>query len=243
MTTSLIKTLQTSEQRGGPLDTATLQGHGISPALAHDYVKSGWLERLGRGVFMFAGDKLERDTTLRFLERKMPGLHVAAKSALAWHGFRQNVEHRESLILWGYRKGSLPQWFLERFPARFSSARLFDEELPDGFGLSPLPEVPEGPGVSTPERALLEMLSEVGVHQSIEEARAIMESLRQLRTRHLATMIAHCRMTKAVRLCVIWAEELGLTWAEKAREAAGGKTSSSRWVKRLKDGRTLILKP
>jgi hypothetical protein len=243
MTTSLIKTLQTSEQRGGPLDTATLQGHGISPALAHDYVKSGWLERLGRGVFMFAGDKLERDTTLRFLERKMPGLHVAAKSALAWHGFRQNVEHQESLILWGSRKGFLPHWFLERFPARFSSARLFDEGLPDGFGLSPRPEAPEGPRVSTPERALLEMLSEVGVHQPIEEARGIMESVRQLRTRHLATLIEHCRMTKAVRLCVVWAEELGLTWAEKAREAAGGKTSSSRWVKRLKDGRTLILKP
>jgi hypothetical protein len=243
MTTSLIKTLQTSEQRGGPLDTATLQGHGISPALAHDYVKSGWLERLGRGVFMFAGDKLERDTTLRFLERKMPGLHVAAKSALAWHGFRQNVEHQESLILWGSRKGFLPHWFLERFPARFSSARLFDEGLPDGFGLSPLPEAPEGPRVSTPERALLEMLSEVGVHQPIEEARGIMESVRQLRTRHLATLIEHCRMTKAVRLCVVWAEELGLTWAEKARKAAGGKTSSSRWVKRLKDGRTLILKP
>jgi hypothetical protein len=97
--------------------------------------------------------------------------------------------------------------------------------------------------VSTPERALLEMLSEVGVHQPIEEARGIMESVRQLRTRHLATLIEHCRMTKAVRLCVVWAEELGLIWAEKAREAAGGKTSSSRWVKRLKDGRTLILKP
>ena len=243
MTTSLIKTLQTSEPRGGPLDTVTLQGHGISPALAHEYVKSGWLKRLGRGAFMFAGDKLERDTTLRFLGRKMPGLHVAAKSALAWHGFRQNVEHRESLILWGSRKGSLPHWFLERFPARFSSARLFDEELPDGFGLCQLPEAPEGPRVSTPERALLEMLSEVDVNQPVEEARGIMESIRQLRMRHLATLIEHCRMTKAVRLCVVWAEELGLTWAAKAREAAGGKTSSSRWVKRLKDGRTLILKP
>lgn len=243
MTTSLIKTLQTTEPRGVPLDTATLQSHGISSALAHDYVKSGWLERLGRGVFKFAGDELERDPTLRFLERKLPGLHVAAKTALAWHGFRQNLAHRETLILWGTRKDSLPPWFVERFPTRFSSARLFDDQLPAGSGLATLPDSPDGPRVSAPERALLEMLSEVGVHQPIEEARAIMESVRQLRVHQLTALLEHCRMTKAIRLCVMWAEELGLPWAEKARGAVVGKTGSSRWVWRLKDGHTLILKP
>lgn len=243
MTTSLIKSLQTSGPRGVPLDTVTLQGYGISSALAHDYVKSGWLERLGRGVFMFAGDKLERDLTLRFLERKMPGLHVAAKTALAWHGFRQNMAHRETLILWGSRKGSLPPWFLERFPARFSTARLFDDGLPGDFGLAPLPGSPDGPKVSAPERALLEMLGEVGVHQPVEEARGIMESVRQIRSRQLATLLEHCRMTKAIRLCVAWAEELGLPWSGKAREAGGCRTGGSRWVRRLKDGQTLILKP
>jgi hypothetical protein len=50
-------------------------------------------------------------------------------------------------------------------------------------------------------------------------------------------------MTKAIRLCVVWAEELGLPWAEQARDAVGGKTGSSRWVWRLKDGHTMILKP
>lgn len=243
MASSLIQSLQTSEPRGAPLDTATLQGHGISSALAHDYVKSGWLKRLGRGVFMFAGDELERDPTLRFLERKVPGIHVASKTALAWHGFRQNVAHQEKLILWGDRRSSLPDWFLERFPARFSTARIFDEELSTAHGLAPLLESPNGPKVSCPERALLEMLSEVDVHQPVEEARGIMESVRQLRSRQLATFLDHCRMTKAIRLCVVWAEELELPWAEKAREAAGGKTGSSRWVKRLRDGSTLILKP
>lgn len=243
MSTSLIKTLQTSEPRGAPFDTATLRGHGISSALAHDYVKSGWLERLGRGVFMFAGDELKRDPTLRFLERNLPGLHVAAKTALAWHGFRQNVAHQETLILWGSKKAALPSWFLERFPARYSMARLFDDELAANFGIAPLPESPDGPKVSAPERALLEMLSEVGVHQPAEEARGIMESVRQLRARHLTELLDQCRMIKAIRLCVIWAEELGLPWAEKAREAMGDKTGSSRWVKQMKDGSTLILKP
>lgn len=243
MASSLIQSLQISEPRGTPLDTATLRSHGISPALAHDYVKSGWLKRLGRGVFMFAGDELERDPTIRFLERKMPGLHVASKTALAWHGFSQNVAHREKLILWGARGSSLPDWFLARFPARFSTACIFDQELSGHLGLAPLPEDPNGPKVSCPERALLEMLSEVDVHQSIEEARGIMESVRQLRSSHLTTFLEHCRMTKATRLCVVWARELELPWAEKAREAAVGQTGSSRWVKRLRNGGTLTLKP
>lgn len=243
MTTSLIKTLQTSERRGAPIDSKTLQRHGVSSALAHDYVKSGWLERLGRGVFMFAGDELDRDATLKFLESKIPDLHVAAKTALSWHGFQQNIAHEERLILWGSRKGDLPDWFLERFPARYSTARLFDDDLPPGHGLSPLAETPNGPKVASPERALLEMLSEVGVHQEMAEALAIMESVRQLRSRQLGSLLTKCRMVKTIRLCVTWAEQLGLPWAESAREASGDRMGTSRWIKRLKDGTTLVLKP
>lgn len=239
----IIKQLESTEPRGMPLDSATLRGRGVSAALAHHYAKSGWLQRLGRGVFMFAGDELKRDPTIRFLEKTRPGLHVAAKTALAWHGYRQNVAHQDTILLWGRREHAPPKWFLERFPTRFSSARLFDDQLAWDFGLAPLAESPDGPTVSSPERALLEMLSEVGVHQSIEEARGIMESLRQLRSQHLASLLRHCRMTKAVRLCATWAEELGLGWADKAREAVGGRTGRSRWVWRLRDGQTLILKP
>jgi hypothetical protein len=87
------------------------------------------------------------------------------------------------------------------------------------------------------------MLSEVGVHQEVDEARHIMESVRQLRTATLCRLLESCRMVKAVRLCVGWAKELELPWATQAREAAKGKMGTGRWVTRLKDGSTLILKP
>lgn len=129
------------------------------------------------------------------------------------------------------------------FPARYVAPHLFDDELPKGYGISPLPGSPEGPGVSEPERALLEMLGEVGVHQEVDEARGIMEGMRQLRARHLKGLLAACRMVKAVRLCVVWSEDLGLPWAAQAREAATGRMGSGRWISRLRDGRTLVLKP
>ena len=103
-----IKKLQVTVARGAPLDSQKLESLGISRALAHEYVKTGWLERLGRGVFMFAGDQLSRDACLKFLATKTPGLHVAAKSALALHGFRQHVAFQESTIVWGNQRAILP---------------------------------------------------------------------------------------------------------------------------------------
>ena len=228
------------------MGSADLRRLGISPALAHEYVASGWLARLGRGVFMFTGDTLERDACLHFLQTRVPGLHVAGRTALDWQGFRQNVAQREVLCLHGRGNAVLPEWFTQRFPARYSRARLFDDKLAPGFGLTVLPEGvlgEKGPLVSAPERALLEMLNEVGVHQEAAEARAIMETVRHLRAKELAKLLRHCRTVKAARLCVVWAEEHGLPWAAAARTAAAGQLGTGRWVKRLKDGRTLILKP
>jgi len=243
MATNRIKTLQTSLPRGVPFDTNRLARLGVSVSLAHEYVKAGWLEKLGRGVFMFAGDELRRNETVSFLEPRIPGLHVAAKTALAWHGYRHNVAIKETMILWGDRRAILPGWFHGRFPARYSSPRLFEDDQSAAAGIAPLPDFPKGPQVSGPERALLEMLSEVGVQQEVDEARAIMEGVRQLRTRQLGLLLSHCRMVKAVRLCVVWARELDLPWAGHARQAASGRMGSGRWITRLKNGGTLVLKP
>lgn len=172
----------------------------------------------------------------------MDGLHVAGKTALAWRGVRHNLPPREQLCLWGDETGRLPEWFISRFSARYTARQLFGRSLPAGFGLQPLPETPEGP-VSAPERALLEMLSEVGVGQGIEEARNIMESVRALRAEILSPLLKNCLRVKAVRLCVQWAEELNLDWADAARQAAKRTSGRGRWTARLKDGTTLTLKP
>jgi len=218
---------------------------GISSALASHYVKSGWLERLGRGVFKFPGDELQREPSLTFLATRMPGLHVGGKTALAWRGVRHNVSVRETLFLCGKEPARLPAWFFDYFPSRYVARKLFGRKLPESFGLSPLPETPDGPLVSEPERALLEMLSDVGIGQSVEEARNIMEGVRSLRVDILEPLLRSCLRVKVLRLCVQWSEELNLNWAAEARKIARGTpaASQSRWTARLKDGTTLILKP
>ena len=192
---------------------------------------------------MFPNDELQRDACLKFVARNIPGLHVGGKTALAWRGVRHNLSPRERLNLWGDARAKLPIWFTGRFPSRYTSKSLFSKRLPGGFGLQPQPETPEGPLVSVPERALLEMLSEVGLQQGVEEARNIMEGVRSVRSEVLDTLLKNSLRVKVIRLCVQWAEELNLDWAAAARNSARRKLGKSRWSARLKDGTTLTLKP
>jgi hypothetical protein len=107
--------------------------------------------------------------------------------------------------------------------------------------LEPLPEQPGGVPVSVPERALLEMLADVGIRQGVEEARNIMEGVRSLRPDVVTPLLRHCQQVKAARLCVQWAEELQLPWAETARRAAARHLTGTRWSARLKSGIRLSL--
>lgn len=86
------------------------------------------------------------------------------------------------------------------------------------------------------------MLSEVGVRQSVEEARNIMEGIRSLRIDTLAKLLVNCRRVKVRLLCVAWAEELNLPWAAEARTATKTRRHS-RWTARLKNGTLLNIRP
>jgi hypothetical protein len=238
-----IKALQGAFPRGTPFDSRQLRQLGVSPALAHHYLKSDWLARLGRGVFMFPKDTLRQEYSLKFLSRSIGGVHVGGKTALAWRGIRHNLPAREPLSLWGEKRAFLPAWFTERFPARYAASNLFSSKLSRGFGLHPLPETPDGVSVSEPERALLEMLSEVGVHQGVEEARNIMEGARVLRPDVLAKLLKQCQRVKVRLLCAQWAEELNLPWASVARKTVETRHTHSRWTARLKNGTILNIKP
>src|SRR2546427_9692133 len=116
MRPNLIKSLQTAFPRGAPFDHHELATLGVSSALAHHYLKSGWLTRLERGVFMFPNDALRREDCLKFLSSRVPGFHVGGKTALAWRGGRPHLPGRGPLSLWGEGKMRVPYWVADLFP-------------------------------------------------------------------------------------------------------------------------------
>ena len=227
--------------RGGPLGLDLLAAHGITAKHASALVRSGWLLRLGRGAYGLPGDTLQRESCLAFLGQQVPGLHVAGKTALAWRGVRHNLAYRETVVLWGDQPARLPRWLDGVVRVRYRVAHIFDPELPVGLGLAPLAGGHPELLVSSPERALLELFSETGSFEGLEEVRQLVESTRNLRLPLLDELLGHLTRIKVVRLAAQLASELELPWAELAQQHSRRLGGGRRWVAVGRTGERLDL--
>ncbi len=225
-----------------PLTAVGLAKVGVSADLAVHYVNAGWLDRLARGVYLRAGDTLDLHAALAVLEQQVPGLHVGGATALDWSGVRHYVAQQPVTELYGCATAKLPAWFTERFPATYRRKRLFSETPDEPLGVVRWERGPHHPRVSTPERALLELLSEVGLRETLAGAKELVESLYTLRREELAELLRRCTSVKVVRLCLMLGRELQLPWAKELDSAQLPTGSARRWVARTKDG-VLVLKP
>src|SRR5580704_6146415 len=174
--TSKLNALYTRLSPGAALTSEDLAALDISADLAVHYVRAGWLTRLARGVYCRPNDALGLHPSLVLLQRKLEGLHVGGKSALDWYGVRQYVSQQPVLHLYGWTAARLPEWFTERFPAEYHRKRLFNERPDALLHVGPFEKRSGASQVSAPERALLELLSEVGVRQSLQDAPDITEN-------------------------------------------------------------------
>jgi hypothetical protein len=192
-------------------------------------------------VFCRPNDTLVLHPSLLLQQRRFAGLHVGGKSALDWYGLRQYVAQQPVLQLYGWAAGRLPEWFTERFPAEYHRKRLFDEQPDALLHAGPFEKRSGAPQVSTPERALLELLSDVGVRQPLQEARELVESSYSLRADVLRELLQRCTSVKTVRLCLPLGREASMPWAA-ALDPASLPTGGDRpWVSRSADG-LLVLK-
>jgi hypothetical protein len=239
---SLLKTLHARLAPGAPLASKDLAAMGISADLAVHYVRAGWLTRLARGVFSRPNDPPALHPSLLLLQRRFEGLHVGGKSALEWYGVRQYVAAQPVLRLYGWAVSRLPPWFTDRFPAEYHRKRLFDERPDALLHVGPFEQRSGAPQVSAPERALLEMLSDVGVRQPLQEARELVESTYSLRADVLRELLEHCTSVKTVRLCLLLGREGSLPWMSRLDPAKLPKGSDRPWVARSAEG-LLVLKP
>lgn len=215
---------------------------GISADLAVHYVRSGWLNRLARGVYSRPGETLSLHASLLALERKIEGLHVGGKTALDWYGVRHYVSQQETVHLYGWQANRLPDWFASQFPSEYHRKRLFHEEPRALLHVTSLEGRSGAPRVSEPERAVLELLSEVGVRQPLQEARELMESTYGLRADVLRELLKNCTSVKTVRLCLQFGADFSLPWRAKLNPAELPTGSNRPWVSRSGD-QLLVLKP
>lgn len=239
---SKLRGLYARPLSGTPLTSEDLAGLGISADLAVHYARSGWLNRLMRGVYARPGDPLALHPSLSLMQRKIDGLHIGGKSALEWYGVRHNLAQQSILHLYGWTVAHLPDWFVRPFPSEYHRKRLFREQPNKPLYVGRFENRDGAALVSAPERAILELLSEVGVRQPLQEAREIMEGTYNMRAEVLNELLKQCTNVKTVRLCLQLGRELKLNWASKL-DAKKLPTGSNRpWVSKSKHG-LLVLKP
>ena len=90
-----------------------------------------------------------------------------------------------------------------RHALSLQTTQIFDEKLSSTAGIEALPNGQISILVSVPERALLELASDIGKQgdrgQSLEEAINLMPSLRNLRLKILEEFLLHCTGVKVVK--------------------------------------------
>ncbi len=230
-------------RRGSPIGPREMAEHGLTVKYAHQLQREGWLTRLGPGTYMLPGEEPLLEAALAHLAKEVPGFHVGGKTALAWRGVRHQVEARPVLSLWGSTWARVPDWFSQRFPCHYQSSTLFDERPEELVEVSAAPGYPPDVPVSTTERALLELVSEVGKRRTVQEARELVESLRSLRPAVLEVLLSKTHRIKVVRLLAQLAEESSASWASVARARSRALGGASRMVVHLPEGGYLDLRP
>ncbi|MGF6543402.1 hypothetical protein OKW32_006752 [Paraburkholderia youngii] len=145
-------------------------------------------------------------------------------------------------MLWGQKPYRIPSSVGQHLVYSFQTTSLFDDDLPYDKGRKPLAAGDPEVNVSVPERAILELASDIGKGQSFEEASNLMVSLHNLRGDVLDEFLSHCHRVKVVRLVRDLGREADFAWARGLQKHVDRLGTGKRWSNQTKNGR-ITLKP
>lgn len=235
-----LNSLQRLLPEGLIVDAAWLEKHGYSRALRKKYVTRGWLDQVVRGVYRRPAPKLQESLRWQSVVISLQTLlgrpyTVGGRTGLELQGFAHYLSgrHREIHL---YGTGKPPGWLsklhLEDQFVLHNADRLFisnsrrqrrsksrtssgNDFLQSSYVRQPWGQWEWPLTLSSPERAIFELLDEVPRRETFHQADTLMEGLRNLSPRRLHTLLAACRSVKVKRLFLWFAERHGHAWLKK----------------------------
>ncbi|MFN7096734.1 MAG: type IV toxin-antitoxin system AbiEi family antitoxin domain-containing protein [Gammaproteobacteria bacterium] len=189
---------------GKLMTTTYLQQLGIQPQNMHAYVNKGWIQKVGHGVFYLANDyQPSWQSAIDALTTQLHyPIHIGGRSALRYWGHQHFIQQQNADVYLFTEKTpiQLPQW-VNQFSWKNGQIVLVNKELfPSNEGIMQVAEGVLHFKVSTPERAILEILSQVPQKQEYAEAVYLTESLLNLRPAPLQSLLEQCTSLKVKRL-------------------------------------------
>ncbi|MGF1587319.1 MAG: type IV toxin-antitoxin system AbiEi family antitoxin [Bacteroidales bacterium] len=190
-----------------------LESYGISRNLQKYYLKSGWLESIGRSAYKKPGDSIEWQGALNAIQKQTETqVHVGGLSALAIQGFSHYLRiSNESLQLFSPLKSKLPKWFGD-YDWKLDIQHYQSSFLPPDSGIKELEHNQILISVSTPERAIMECLYLAPQKMDLVECYHLLEGLVNLKPNLLNELLSRCNSVKVKRLFLFMAEKASHQW-------------------------------
>lgn len=243
-TAQKLKSLEHKVPEGLLVDASWLTAQGYSTGLRRQYVTAGWLEQPARRVYWRPRGALswqQAVISLQTLLLRNP-LTVGGRTALDLEGYAHYLAHRQTEVhLYGPKPP--PRW-LAKLPleVRFvyhNSEKLFRNEPvtlgttslnydvaknavahADGFTVQPWGQWNWPLTLSTPERAVLELLDELPGRESFHQVDDLFQSLTNLRPDRLKKLLQDCKNVKVKRLFFFFADRHKHAWLKRIDKEA-----------------------
>jgi hypothetical protein len=219
-----LNKLEITLPQGLLVDAGWMERHGYSTSLRSQYVSAGWLVQPVRGTFKRPLGDLSWQKVVVSLQKLLDSdLAVGGRTALEMQGFSHYLNPTGPSTLHLYGTKPAPGWLdklplQEKFRVHRSQVlfKTLTSEGPRSGTVRELSGSTEWPlMVSTPERALLELLDELPRYESFHQVDALVEGLRNLSPRRLQRLLNDCKSIKVKRLFFWFAERHRHAWLKQ----------------------------
>ncbi len=216
-----------------------LKKQGIDRQLVNSYQKGGWLKSVGRGAFARFDEDVDWTGALYALQEQLHlPIHAGGKTALQLKGYAHFLPlgKRPRVSLFGSHLTKLPSWVRKynwNVEIEYSTTNLFSTGNECGLTKHNLDSY--SISISTPERAILEVLYLVPQRQSFEEAGLLMEGMTTLRPRLVQELLELCSSIKVKRLFLFMTAHYRHSWVGKLNLSKVNLGSGKRLI--VKGGR------
>jgi hypothetical protein len=198
------------------VDAAWMGKHGYSTSLRSQYVTGGWLEHPSRQVYGRTRGSLRWQQAVVSLQTLLGrDLVVGGRTALELQGFAHYLTHEvKEVHLYGPQR---PPGWLSKLPLGVRFTYHNSERLFYTGGAADLVSQPWGQSewrlvLSSPERAVLELLDQLPDDESFDQADKLIEGLVNLSPRRLEKLLLDCRSVKVKRLFFFFADRHQHAW-------------------------------
>lgn len=214
-----IKQILDSAPHDSVFFSSWLASKGIDRKEQTLYVRSGWLERIAKGVYKIEGSTPTLYGAVASYNMQLgKRCQIGASSALDLRGYSHFVAMgKPQAYLFTSAEERLPRWMLDSewdMTTKSFTTSLFKGDT----GLEKYEYNGHQLLISGPERAFMECLHLIPVNYSLMDVYYVMEMLTTLRPKLVQQLLEECSSVKVKRLFLYMAEKAGHQWFRALRE-------------------------